>query len=544
MSSPLVLKDGAAKNVLTIDEILPMIGGFGKFQIILEIVFCIISIPGSMAVLLPYFAQHDPGWRCAINSTICRLDGTITSSNKNDFEKRCNMPRSEWQFTQPKDYSVVTQFDLSCEMVFYNLLATSMVFISIALGALVLGWLADRYGRKPVLIPSSAAIVIIGFISAFSPNFAFYAVARVLVGFFLPGNALQLFIMVSEFVGPRHRPLAGNTLWIAFSVNIALLGVIAYFVRTWKLLVIICTAPYFFTFIFFKFIPESIRWLCLNGRTEDAMEIINRIAKVNGRAAPDVKLAEKIDNTEMSFGSLLNLFRPMKMAVSTLIQSFGWVVNGLVYYGVSFAAADLGGNMYRDYILLSLAGIPGTSLGIYLCRKIGRKKTVLIPTFIGGLACIAASLIPTDDKKFSSLIPLRVFFGFLGKFCITISYASISTWSVELYPTVIRGAAVGYLQIANRLGSALAPWVATWLIGIHVVLPFSLMGGCAIICALLLLKLPETASKPTAETFKDLQNDATVKAANVELKTSDGEDGGTPLAYIISNKHSFNEIVI
>eukprot|EP00794_Sanderia_malayensis_P010683 gene10683-11819_t len=357
-------------------------------------------------------------------------------------------------------------------MVFYNLLATSMVFISIALGALVLGWLADRYGRKPVLIPSSAAIVIIGFISAFSPNFAFYAVARVLVGFFLPGNALQLFIMVSEFVGPRHRPLAGNTLWIAFSVSIALLGVIAYFVRTWKLLVIICTAPYFFTFIFFK------------------------------------------------------------------------VVNGLVYYGVSFAAADLGGNMYRDYILLSLAGIPGTSLGIYLCRKIGRKKTVLIPTFIGGLACIAASLIPTDDKKFSSLIPLRVFFGFLGKFCITISYASISTWSVELYPTVIRGAAVGYLQIANRLGSALAPWVATWLIGIHVVLPFSLMGGCAIICALLLLKLPETASKPTAETFNDLQNDATVKATNFELKTSEGEDGGTPLAYIISNKHSFNENVI
>eukprot|EP00794_Sanderia_malayensis_P010688 gene10688-11824_t len=458
MSSPLVFQDGAPKNGLTIDEILPMIGGFGKFQIILEIAFCIMVFPASMAILLPYFAQHDPGWRCTFNSTICKLDGTITSSNKNDFEKRCNMPRSEWQFTQPKDYSVATQFDLSCAMQPYNLLATSMVFIFWALGAVVLGWLADKYGRKLVLIPSTAAIVIIGFISAFSPNFAFYAVARVLVGFFIPGNIIQLFVLISEFVGPRHRPLAGITLWIAYSAGIALLGVIAYFVRTWKLLIIICTAPYFFTFIFFKFIPESIRWLCMNGKTEDAMEIIKRIAKVNRRPVPDAKLAEKSDNTE----------------------------------------------------------------------KIGRKKPVVVARLIGGLACIAATLIPANDKK-SDLIPLRVCFGIFGKLCITISFASIYIWSAELYPTVIRGAAMGYLQIAARLGSALAPWVAKWLIGIHVVLPFSLMGGCAIICALLLLKLPETAFKPTAETFNDLQKDANVKAANVESKTSDGEDGGTPL---------------
>eukprot|EP00794_Sanderia_malayensis_P010684 gene10684-11820_t len=286
MSSPLVFQDGAPKNGLTIDEILPMIGGFGKFQIILEIAFCIMVFPASMAILLPYFAQHDPGWRCTFNSTICKLDGTITSSNKNDFEKRCNMPRSEWQFTQPKDYSVATQFDLSCAMQPYNLLATSMVFIFWALGAVVLGWLADKYGRKLVLIPSTAAIVIIGFISAFSPNFAFYAVARVLVGFFIPGNIIQLFVLISE---------------------------------------------------------------------------------------------------------------------------------------------------------------------------IGRKKPVVVARLIGGLACIAATLIPANDKK-SDLIPLRVCFGIFGKLCITISFASIYIWSAELYPTVIRGAAMGYLQIAADLAQL-------WLLG-------------------------------------------------------------------------------
>ena len=62
---------------------------------------------------------------------------------------------------------------------------------------------------------------------------------------------------------------------------------------------------------------------------------------------------------------------------------------------------------------------------------------------------------------------------------------------------------MGYLQIASRLGSALAPWVAKWLIGVHVVLPFSLMGGSAVVCAVLLYWLPETAHMETMETLQD-----------------------------------------
>ena len=62
---------------------------------------------------------------------------------------------------------------------------------------------------------------------------------------------------------------------------------------------------------------------------------------------------------------------------------------------------------------------------------------------------------------------------------------------------------MGYLQIACRSGSALAPWVVKWLKIVHIILPFSLMGGSAIVCAILLLWLPETANKKTAETLED-----------------------------------------
>ena len=62
---------------------------------------------------------------------------------------------------------------------------------------------------------------------------------------------------------------------------------------------------------------------------------------------------------------------------------------------------------------------------------------------------------------------------------------------------------MGYVQIAARIGSALAPWVAKALKVVHIALPFSLMGASSFVCGLLLLWLPETSDKDTSETIQD-----------------------------------------
>ena len=105
------------------------------------------------------------------------------------------------------------------------------------------------------LIPSMAIQIIVGFISAFSPNLTFYIIARAVIGFFKPGGSVQMFVLISEYVGPKWRPFAGITLWLAFAVSVAILGAIAYFVQTWKMLTIVTTAPFFICFIFFKYVP-------------------------------------------------------------------------------------------------------------------------------------------------------------------------------------------------------------------------------------------------------------------------------------------------
>ena len=53
-------------------------------------------------------------------------------------------------------------------------------------------------------------------------------------------------------------------------------------------------------------------------------------------------------------GNLFNLYR---------------IVSGLVFYGVTFAANDLGGTIYRDYILVSVVDFPAAVIAIYLCNR-------------------------------------------------------------------------------------------------------------------------------------------------------------------------------
>ena len=93
---------------MELDDILPLIGEFGKFQIILDIFLCLTIFPGVMLIFLPYFSQHSPPWQCVGNSSICLLNGTMARGD-NDFYKRCTMPRSEWTYTEVKEYSIVTE---------------------------------------------------------------------------------------------------------------------------------------------------------------------------------------------------------------------------------------------------------------------------------------------------------------------------------------------------------------------------------------------------------------------------------------------------
>ena len=92
----------------SLDDALPYVGELGKYQVMLISIMALTILVTGFPVLIMVFAGDNPPWQCETNSTVCKLNGTF-KSGENKYEARCSMPRSEWKFTKPIDYSIVTQ---------------------------------------------------------------------------------------------------------------------------------------------------------------------------------------------------------------------------------------------------------------------------------------------------------------------------------------------------------------------------------------------------------------------------------------------------
>ena len=111
-----------------------------------------------------------------------------------------------------------------------------------------------RFGRRLIILVSSALVVIFGFASAFSPSFIFYIVMRILIGFFIPSAFAQKIVLVSEFLSTRYRHFGTLPIGIVFGISASLLSLFAYYTKAWRTLLIVCTAPFSFTFFFYWYI--------------------------------------------------------------------------------------------------------------------------------------------------------------------------------------------------------------------------------------------------------------------------------------------------
>ena len=482
------------------DEYIEKVGQCGLYQIRTQIIFMFFMIPIASQILIMYFVGHNPPWRCKEGSKTCKFNGTVGTFDHHFFA-RCKMERSEWEYTTSKEYSIVTQFDLVCARGGLALIANSVIFIGWSIGGLTLPYAADLVGRKWTFFPTTFVIFLSVIVSAAIENMPVFIICRFLVGFCLGGCHVSIFVLASEITGPAYRAISGTMVWVFFTGGLLLVTLEAYLLQNWKLLQLVSVVPYIFVFFLWSCVPESIRWYVAKGKTELAENLLKKIAIVNRKPEPTDKLRE--EKEIQSSENFLALFYPCPLLTNSLILVFGWFTCGVTYYTVSLASEDLSGDLYRDFALVSVMGLPANVVVVTCCDKIGRKKTTIAHFFIAAVAVFGIALVPLEGSH-AAAKAARVALGMTGRYACTVAFNSLFIWSAELHATVIRTQACGFFIVTSRIGASLAPLIAYELKFVHPALPFVLMGGLNVVAAISAFKLNETVGKPLVETMQEM----------------------------------------
>ena len=89
-------------------------------------------------------------------------------------------------------------------------------------------------------------------VSYFMFDFRLFLTLRGIAGFFQGGVYVTLYVLVTEFVGPKDRSFVGTLVWIFYTSSLMVLSGLAYGIRNWRTLSIVISAPVFPLLIFWR----------------------------------------------------------------------------------------------------------------------------------------------------------------------------------------------------------------------------------------------------------------------------------------------------
>ncbi|XP_013809799.1 solute carrier family 22 member 7 [Apteryx mantelli] len=516
------------------EDLLLETGGFGRFQILILFLLCLPRINLPMHFLLHSFLAATPSHHCAIprqeafvNLTTEELllisipqesDGTfrscemflqpqfyllLNSSLQPENDSIIEDCKYGWVYDHSQFTSTIaTQWDLVCEQRGLNQATATFFFIGVTVGAVIFGYLSDRYGRKAMLLVSLVCSVIFGMLSAASTSYSMLAITRTLTGVALSGISLIVLPLGMEWVDVQHRTISGILTSIFWSIGNMLLAMIAYLVRDWRWLLVAVTGPCLLSIICLWWVPESARWLIANGKVKQAHRHLLRCARMNGRkdftVSPEALRRMTTEKKSGESYSYISLFRTPVLRKISLCSGAVWFGVAFSYYGMSMNLTGFGLNMYLSQFVFGIIEIPAKLIMYVLVNRVGRRQSQAWTLILTGL-CIGANIIV--PKSFTSM---RSVVAIMGKGFSESAFTTVFLYTSELYPTVLRQNGMGYTSFVARLGGALAPLVFL-LDSVWRSLPEVTYCGMAVCCGSVAFLLPETLNVHLPEGIEDVE---------------------------------------
>lgn len=344
-------------------------------------------------------------------------------------------------------------------------IAMSIALAGCLLGALTTGTLADGYGRKPLLIIAAFIFLISAYGTGAYDDFIVFLIARFIGGIAI-GIASGLSPMYIAEISPaeiRGKLVSLNQLAIVVGilaaqiVNWALAGDNQQWnvEMGWRWMFWAEAFPALIFLVLAIIIPESPRWLAMNGKVEKARGIFNRIG---GEAYSEQELKSIADMpVQKEEGGLSVLFsKPYRLVlmIGIIVAVFQqWCGTNVIFNYAQEIFQGAGYDVDNTFINIVVTGIANlifTFVAIYTVDRLGRRALMLIGA--GGLAAIYLMLGACYYFQVSGIFMVALVV--LAIACYAMSLGPV-TWVLlsEIFPGKVRGIAVATSTFALWMGS-------------------------------------------------------------------------------------------
>jgi len=362
------------------------------------------------------------------------------------------------------------------------------------IGALLFGPLADRVGRKKIIIFSTAAFGIGALATAFVHDVTTLLIVRFLTGLGLGGAMPNAVAMTSEFNPHRRRATMVMIMFCGFSVGAAVGGWLAADLIPrfgWRSVFVVGgIAPLLMVPILVWRLPESVRFLATIGHAPEQVARLLKQISPNTAFAPKAQFV--VPETQLPGIPVQHLFSEGR-AVPTLLL---WVVFFMSLLDIYFLAnwlptvlSDLDATISEAAVIatmLQVGGVVGTiALGSVIDRFSFRALALVYFAAVFAVGAIG------QLGHSAMLVSIAIF---AAGFCVVGGQIAANALAAGFYPTSVRATGVGWALGIGRVGSIIGPLVGGILLAekwsaASVFLAAAAAALCAALASLILSRL-------------------------------------------------------
>ncbi|MFB7813281.1 MFS transporter [Paenibacillus chitinolyticus] len=313
---------------------------------------------------------------------------------------------------------------------------TSLNSVGMAFGAAIAGYLADRYGRKSVLVWTLLIFSAASGLSALAASFTVLCILRFIAGVGLGGELPVASTLVSESMPVQDRGRAVVLLESFWAGGWILAALIAYFVIPkygWQSAFVIGAVPALYALYLRRAIEDPPRF-----RKERSGES-SFAAKVKSVWSRDYRR------------STVMLWVLWFTVVFSYYGMFLWLPTVMVLKGFTLVKS------FQYVLIMTLAQLPGYFTAAYFIEKFGRKFVLVTYLVLTAFSAIWFGGASTEGMLIAAGMCLSFFN--LG------AWGGLYAYTPELYPTAIRSTGAGLAASFGRIGGIVAPLLVGVLVG-------------------------------------------------------------------------------